>query len=90
MGSQLNGYIRVLLEQRCELVESLGAGRCKGGFVEIVEDVVDKDRGSDRCQGELQHIFLALFGGVDTQFFLVIEESLARCHQQIVHMRLNG
>ena len=44
MGSQLNGYIRVLLEQRCELVESLGAGRCKGGFVEIVEDVVDKNR----------------------------------------------
>ena len=47
MGAEFNGNVRVLFQQRYQLVEGCCTGFGKGCLVEIVEDVVDEYRGCD-------------------------------------------
>ena len=61
MGAEFDGNVRVLFQQRYQLVEGCCTGFGKGCLVEIVEDVVDEYRGCDGSQRELEHVFLTLF-----------------------------
>ena len=60
MGAEFDGNVRVLFQQRYQLVEGCCTGFGKGCLVEIVEDVVDEYRGCDGSQRELEHVLLTL------------------------------
>ena len=54
VGRKLYGDVGIFIEQFHEPVECRAAAVTQSGLVEIVEDVVDKGRGRDVSQGELQ------------------------------------
>ena len=89
MCAQFDSHVRILLQEVDQLIQRLGAALSQCRLVEIIEDVVDQDWGSDGSQWELEGVFLALLGGIHTQFFLVVEESLAGSHQQIIYLWLD-
>ena len=58
---EFDGNVRVLFQQRYQLVEGCCTGFGKGCLVAIVEDVVDEYRGCDGSQRELEHVFLDVY-----------------------------
>ena len=76
MRTQLDGNVRILLEQSHQFVERLGAGWRQRSLVEIVEDVVDEHWGGDGSQRELEYILLAFLRRIHAQLLLVVEDPL--------------
>ena len=89
MRRKLYRHVRILVKQLHQFVERSRRLRSERSLVEVVEDIVDEHRCRDGSKWELHHVFLRLLSRFYAQFLLMVEESLARCEEDIVDVRVN-
>ena len=88
MRTQLDRDIRVVVEHLDQLVQCLLRLRPQGGFVEIIEDILDDHRLADGGEEEINDIGLVLLLGAGVQLVVLVEVASGTCHHHIANVSL--
>ena len=85
MGSEFDGYVRIVIEQHDERIECCGALTQQFCLIKLKEDIIDEHWGRNAGKRELQGVGLGLVALGHFEFFFLIKETIASSKENVFH-----